>query len=166
MTSSVFAAIIGYARFSEDPINFEVAVFLLLLVCLVSIFGVYHLIDMHLVLTKYRKKIFNIARKYKFIRQIDLVNDDEGFFKYFFGITVMFIVLVLGGLGLVFLSFYKSGGNNFSGFSIAYSYCLIFFADITFAGVFTCRAAKEARKFDRDLDNVNNVEGENDLTKE
>jgi len=157
----IFAAIIGYAELL-NYINVKVAFLLLLLVFLVSIIGIYHLIDMQFVLTKYRKKLFNIADKkeYNFLKKIDMIADDSAdFFKYFLRITVIFIALVLGGLTLVGLFLCKSVGNNFSGFSIGYYLAVFLFVNIILAWVFTCRAAKKAKEFDIKLDQANNVEG-------
>lgn len=152
----IFAAIIGYLNLFIDQTNanIDTAFFLLLLFLTFSLswVGIYHLVDMHLVLTKYRMKMFNIGKRYSFVKEIDMIGDsDANFYKYYFSITFIFIAFILGGLSLVIIFIYSKAGKGFSLFSISYCLATMLLFDIALLIALTCKKACDANKFESKL---------------
>lgn len=155
-TLLIFAAIIGYLKLLINPQHSNVndALFFLLLASAfwVSIVGIYHLIDMQLVITKYRKKMFNIAERYDFVHKIDMVTDDKAdFLKYIWSITGVFISIILAGLSLSIIFLYNNAGSGFSLFSMSYCLTTVILFDIIFSIALACKKACDANKFDAKL---------------
>jgi hypothetical protein len=136
----IFAAIIGYAglyKIHEIDIGVKIVIFLLILVFSISIMGIYHLSDMHYVMTRYRKILFNIAEEYNYVRKIYMLEDDDASFFKYFSITIFFIALVLVGLTFIVLFLYNLAWNNISAFPICCCLTMFLSIDIILAIVFT-----------------------------
>ncbi|MGD0021470.1 MAG: hypothetical protein ABSC54_04120 [Smithellaceae bacterium] len=134
----IFAAIIGYARLYQiNEIDVKIVIFLLILVFPISIVGIYHLSDMHYVMTKYRKILFNITEEYTYVPRFYMLEDDDASFFKYFSITIFFIALVLVGLTFVVLFLYNLAWNNISAFPICCCLTMFLSIDIILAIVFT-----------------------------
>ena len=157
----IFAAIIGFVKVLNNPCTNQytfIAYFLLLVSWGISIVGIYHLIDMHIALTKYRKKVFNIAEKdeYEFVREIDLIADEEAdFSKYFWSITALFVGMVLAGLTLVtiFLTIFLAKSFTINSLTIPLHGWLIILlgSDSIITLIFYCKARKKINEFEKKL---------------
>jgi hypothetical protein len=108
----IFVAIIGFAKLLNNSYPNPCTVieyFLLLVPCVISIMGIYHIMDMHLVMIRYRVKALNIAKKYEIVSEFDVISDEDiYFYNYFYSITVFFCAMVGGGLFLVTIFVEKS----------------------------------------------------------
>jgi hypothetical protein len=115
----IFAAIIGFANLFMVRVNDGLLIrpyaflplFLLLIAFLISVAGIYHLTDMHRVITEYRYTFGNIIRMSTYAKQIDPIKShDLKFWKYFFSFTLFFTFLIIVGFLLVgiFLNLYST----------------------------------------------------------
>lgn len=141
----IFAAIIGYTRLLTD-IGFMPSMILLLIALMVSVVGIYHLVDMHCVMVKYRLKAYNIADKYPFLYEIDLIASKVNFFKYFIEITCILILILLAGLSLVVLFIYVKGDLESPGISMSQCLVRLLLLDILFFVLFFYRGKMKTEK--------------------
>jgi hypothetical protein len=148
----IFAAIIGFVKTLEWQ-NGCFSILLLLGAVIISIMGIFHLIDMQLVLTQYRLKLSNISKKYTFVKSFDLIADkDSSFWKYFFCITAFFVGLIISAVILVLIFLEKNNEIPLPGFLLGNLLFWVVTIDIIAAIWFACIKCREATKFEKELE--------------
>ena len=112
----IFGAIIGYLRLCDKLISKGMAIFLIISSVMIYFFGRYHILDMHLVLTKNRIKAAKIEKRYKVLETIaaPLGTNTNYTNKYLYIISVFFLLLMTCGLIMVYFCIVnKIGRSNY-----------------------------------------------------
>lgn len=100
----IFGAIIGYLHLFDELISKGMAIFLIISSVLIYFFGRYHILDIHLVLTKNRIKAAKIEKTYKVLETIaaPLGTNTNYTNGYLYTMSIFFLLLMTCGLIMVY----------------------------------------------------------------
>jgi|WetSurMetagenome_2_1015567.scaffolds.fasta_scaffold40259_4 hypothetical protein len=112
---SLYAALIAFSislnlRLKDNWIKY----FLLVFGCIITVYAIYHLIESHTSIARYRKRLKSVTSLlHKEVRELyDTIPGYPNFHRYFFSLTFPFIILIIGGYILVLISLFEVAISN------------------------------------------------------
>ena len=107
---SLYAGLIAFCKyFRFSPADDWIKILLLFFGCIVTIFAIYHLIESHASIARYRKRLNSVTLMlHKEVRELYVtIPEYTKFNRYFFSLTFPFILLIMTGYMLVLISLFE-----------------------------------------------------------